>query len=120
MKKISSENIANATLDTWILKLNHNISLPDIVKIFPFTHKAKIITKMDGSLPSLKIRINKFLLGQVHNNSYNYNLSSEKLRELIYNKIRYRRLSEKDHIKRLKTEYTTTKAKQKTNMQIIK
>ena len=75
MKKISSENVPNATIDTWIIKLNHNISLPDIVKIFPFTHKAKIITTMDSTLPSLNIRQNKFLLGQVHRNSYNYNLS---------------------------------------------
>lgn len=63
MKKTNSEDVSNATIDTWILKLNHNISLPDIVKIFPFTHKAKIITPMDSTLPSLNIRQNKFLLG---------------------------------------------------------
>ena len=39
---LPNARIANYTVEQWEIKLNKNISMEDLVKLFPFTEDAKI------------------------------------------------------------------------------
>ena len=51
----------NFIYQTWELTLTETISLEDLVKLFPFTYKAKLLSPYDENLKRLFISKNKYM-----------------------------------------------------------